>query len=88
MGYIMQSLVENKHTWNVKRRDGVVLFSLSGFVLRYVSVLNLYLPVNYLCLHSIGGLDQLLALSGERNLVKGHEGGKEMLLRLYWNIEG
>lgn len=55
------------HTWNVKGRDGVVLWGLAGFVLRHVSVLDLHLPVDHLRLHSIGGLDQLLALSGERN---------------------
>lgn len=55
------------HTWNMEGRDGVVLLGLAGLVLRHVSVLDLDLPVNHLCLHSIGGLDQLLALSEERN---------------------
>ncbi len=51
----------------MKRRDGVVFLRLGGFVLWHVSILDFNLPVNHLCLHSVGGLDQLLALSEKRN---------------------
>lgn len=51
----------------MKRGDGVVFLRLGGFVLWHVSVLYLNLPVDHLCLHSIGSLDQLLALSEKRH---------------------
>lgn len=51
----------------MKRRDCIVFRRLGGFVLWHVSILDFYLPINHLCLHSIGSLDQLLALSEKRN---------------------
>lgn len=51
----------------MKWGDCDVLLCLGGFVLWHVPILNFNLPINHLCLHTIGSLDQLLTLSEKRN---------------------
>lgn len=55
--------MQEVRTWNMKRRDCLIFLGLSGFVLWHVPILDFDLPINHLCLHAVGSLDQLLALS-------------------------
>lgn len=75
------------HTWNVKGWDGVALLCIRSSVLWHVPVLNFNLPVSHLGLHTVGSLEQLLALSRNRHQVK-EQMSSLVLVRLAWKQPG